>query len=285
MGLKSIKVAIALYFPVVLSLAQPAQVHIPQTETFRLSSENTGREYQILVALPEGYDQSGSQEYPVLVCLDANAGFGMITQIYRYLRFGEEVPELLIIGIGYPTNSSPEILASRSLDFTPTQTMVTDGNKTGGDASRFLDFIQNELLIQIKRNYRVIDDYTLAGHSHGGLFATFAMFQPKSAFDRFIIGSPSLWYDNRVCFDLEEEFARNQKDLPASVFWCYGSQEGTSELPMGSLVEEMVLKLERRQYPGLRIWLEIFKGDTHFSSVPSTYSAGLRYLFALDPVD
>jgi len=67
-----------------------SEVTLPNTEILKITSANTGREYSIFVAFPDGYQGQNDKEYPLLLCLDANAGFAMVTQIYRYLRFGNE---------------------------------------------------------------------------------------------------------------------------------------------------------------------------------------------------
>jgi predicted alpha/beta superfamily hydrolase len=65
------------------------QVSIPDTEVRRLKSSLTGDEYNILVALPVGYTDSG-KIYPTLYGLDPHLTFGLISEITRLLAFGEE---------------------------------------------------------------------------------------------------------------------------------------------------------------------------------------------------
>jgi hypothetical protein len=114
----------------VVSGQTKSEVKLPDTEIFEIASAHTGREYSIFVAFPDGYQAQNGKEYPLLLCLDANAGFALITQIYRYLRFGNEVPEMLVVGIGYPTDSSSEIVANRISDMTPTSKPEQDAIDT-----------------------------------------------------------------------------------------------------------------------------------------------------------
>jgi len=249
---------------------------LPNTRIIEMKSNNSGKEYSIYLALPDSYDQNKEASYPVLYCLDANAGFGLMTQTYRYLRFGNEVPKMVIVGIGYPTTLGSEILAHRNQDMTPTP---DPGNTSGtGGAPEFLQFIQTQLIPYIESEYRVIDDRTFVGHSHGGLFAVYTLFSAPGAFQRFIIGSPSLWYDNKVSFQIEEEYASSHTNLEATVFFSVGTEE-ESEANLVTLLKEMAEKLKQREYPGLKLTLTLFPDQTHLSSVPPTYSYGLRNLF------
>ena len=56
-----------------------------------ITSEITGRTYEISVALPRGYDGS-TETYPVLYTTDANGSFGTIVEATRILRISDEVP-------------------------------------------------------------------------------------------------------------------------------------------------------------------------------------------------
>jgi len=265
--------------PIFLNAQSQDELILPNTRVIEMKSVFSGKEYAIFLAIPESYDQNKDSSYPVLYCLDANAGFGLITQTYRYLRFGNEVPEMFIVGIGYPTKSSSEILHNRNHDMTPTADLEIE-TKTGG-APDLLNFIQNQLIPYIESNYRVTDQRTFIGHSNGGLFAFYALFKAPGLFQRFIIGSPSLWYDNKVSFQFEEEYASSNSNLPATLFLSVGSEEESTEVKLVSLIEEMAENLRQRDYPGLKLTLTIFPDQTHLSSVPPTYSYGLRNLFKI----
>jgi hypothetical protein len=59
-----------------------------------------------------------------------------------------------------------------------------------------------------------------------GLFGTYVLFHNDGLFKRFVIGSPSLWWNNRVILSVEESFAASRKPLPARVFFqwaCWNS--------------------------------------------------------------
>lgn len=109
----------------------------------------------------------------------------------------------------------------------------------------------------------------LAGHSFGGLFR------------RFLIASPSLWWDHHVTLSLEDSYAASQKPLAARVFLSVGSlEEKTTGLPMTSDMIAFGERLRKRHYRGLQIETRVFDGDDHVSVVGAAFSHGLRSIYA-----
>ena len=92
-----------------------------------------------------------------------------------------------------------------------------------GDSANFLKFLQEELIPFIEREYRADPARrTLMGHSYGGLFGAFALFQAPGLFANLVIGSPTLSYGNRVTFQQEENFAKQESKLPGNVYLYAG---------------------------------------------------------------
>src|SRR5271170_1617528 len=94
---------------------------LPDTKSWVVKSSTSGRTYQISVALPDGYTMD-HPPYPVLYAADANAEFGIVVETARLLSLSRQIPDLVIVGIGYP-NSGQGFKASRAprtLDLTPT---------------------------------------------------------------------------------------------------------------------------------------------------------------------
>lgn len=109
----------------------------------------------------------------------------------------------------------------------------------------------------------------LAGHSFGGLF------------HRFLIASPSLWWDHHVTLSLEDSYAASQKPLAARVFLSVGSlEEKTTGLPMTSDMIAFGERLRKRHYRGLQIETRVFDGDDHVSVVGAAFGHGLQSIYA-----
>jgi predicted alpha/beta superfamily hydrolase len=275
------------------------EVTIPYTENRTLFSSIVNQEYRISVALPFSYS-STNDYYPVLFFPDALASFGSITETSRGLSLLKEIPEAIIVGIDYPVSDLREALGFRFRDLTPSddndwldeniegfskffgvENLETDG--TGG-ANKFFQFIQEELMPFIEGNYRVNpDDKALSGGSLGGLFALYVLFHQPNAFNRYLIASPSIWWDNNVTFEYEEKYSAENTDLTATVFMSVESleepEDESSESGMRTNMLKLSRKLEDRNYKNLRLKTHVFDDETHASVGPAAISRGLRVIF------
>jgi predicted alpha/beta superfamily hydrolase len=52
--------------------------------------------------------------------------------------------------------------------------------------------LRDEIIPLVERSYRITDDRGIMGHSLGGLFAAYALFEAPDLFRRYGILSPSL---------------------------------------------------------------------------------------------
>lgn len=276
----------------------PPLVTIPGTELHTLSSAARGRDYQISVGLPRSYGVTDAQ-YPVIYYLDADLGFGVATGIAGTLALGAEIQEAILVGIGYGDVSIEEWGWMRGLDFTPSPVSAYDASiretvpdapeVLSGEAAGFLRFLTEELRPFVESRYRVTTDGSgLFGDSLGGLFALYTLFHSPDSFDRYIVGSPSIWWDDAITMRYEEEYAAGHSDLSAQVFMSVGLLEEDPDVPesaafsMVTNVRVLAERLNGRGYPGLTVTTHFFEGETHLSVVPANLGWGLRKLYPPD---
>jgi predicted alpha/beta superfamily hydrolase len=246
-------------------------VALPHTEARRLTASLTGYEYLVYIALPAGYADT-SQKYPAVYALDPHLIFGMTTEIIRLLEQGREMEPHILVGIGF-LGSDRDIESYQVRDYVPTAT----ANDTGsGGAENFLRFIREDLLPFINAEYRIEPENNgFLGHSLGGLFGFYTLFHQPDTFLRYIISSPWLDPDDLQVFSFETEYAATHSDLPAQVFLGAGSQEAGFVV---SHIQKLQKTLEIRNYPNLRLQVNLFEGETHLSVVPHTIARGLKVL-------
>jgi predicted alpha/beta superfamily hydrolase len=267
-----------------------------------VTSAISGRDYQVSVALPFGYADS-TKAYPVLYAVDANGQFGTVVEAARILNnFGTQIPQLLIVGIGYPSGGRQILIEQRRFfDLFPTEDREFeewheewragewpdlgpfDGSGGGAD---FLLFLREELIPQIESEYRVDpSDRAMYGHSAGGYFGLYALLEGEGTFNRVVAGSPALFWDDRYFFGLEETYSQSNRELPARVFLSVGLEEHDQQNPetdcfcMVRNLRRLIETLERRGYEGLEYQVHFFEGENHQSVVPATVSRGLRFIY------
>jgi predicted alpha/beta superfamily hydrolase len=270
-------------FPKKLTSESLKNAYVPNTHIFTMHSKFNKRDYRIYIYFPWSYFNNENINYPVLYLLDARGGFFTVVAFLGGMNMAKELPQMMIVGIDYPTDSGLEWAARRVWDYTPTSVPGMDSYhskeygkevKSGG-ASQFLTFIRKELIPLIESNFRTNSDKTFMGFSYGGLFGMYTLFTAPETFDRYLIGSPSLWWDQSVIFEYEGKYYSNKKELPASVFISSGELEYRNR----NNVKRMVDTLKGRSYRDLKLSTHIFENETHWSGWPTTYNWGIRELF------
>ena len=154
-----------------------------------------------------------------------------------------------------------------------------------GRAAELLTFIRHHLLPSVEADRLGgvdVGERWLIGHSFSGLFGLRALFDDPTAFDRWLLASPSIWWDDRAVLDHERAWAAANDDLSATVFFSYGEQEAEPgpdpRFRMGADVDGLIASLRSRRYPNLRLHHRVLAGDGHSSSIGAAISHGLRAL-------
>ncbi len=253
-------------------------VTIPNTEIKLLHSQVADRDYRLFIALPPDYKKS-DKHYSVLYLIDPQITFGTVTDYVRLMSatFVQELPELIIIGIGYTTDSIPDIVTLRTRDLTPS--VVGNADETGW-ADRFLSFIIEELIPFVEANYRIdTSDRTLAGHSLGGLFTLYALLSKPDVFNHYIASSPSLWWDSRYLLRYEENSVWHSSNMNANLFISAGEMETDPPFSIATDVPAFVEMIEKRTYDGFEVSMHIFEDQTHASVVTAAITEGIKVVY------
>ena len=261
---------------------------IRRTEMFCMKSEHVGDDFQIYVQLPRSYAGS-EQTYPTLYLTDGDDLFPLVTGILHALYLDRAAPDMLVVGIGYGADSE-EPGNRRLFDMGATRASFpkvpgTEGEprQAGGGGENFLRFIRDELIPHIEKTYRTDPaNRAYAGLSFGGLFGAYILFNHPNIFQRYILCSPSLWWDDCISFKYEAQYAETHTDLPARVFLTTGSKEKIEGweafVEQDPNVDKFAEKLAARPYPSLAFRFNVEEGD-HAYSQPSALTKGLRFIF------
>lgn len=237
-----------------------------------------GSEHQLTIRLPASYRDSGNEDrtYPVLYLLDAHWDYPLLSAIYNNLRYDGAIPELIIVGLGYPGKDDSTFSQRRLFDYTPTPMDVAPEGYSGG-GPQFLDFIKHTVAPYIDSNYRTdINDRALAGTSNGGLFALWAMYQDPEFFKRYIALSPFVIYDYGVLLDVDQSYVEANSQLNADVFYAYGKDEHETWQAAAEFYADTV---RSRHYQGLTFTKHRIPGVGHAGIKNVGYSQALQHLY------
>lgn len=162
------------------------------------------------IYLPESYKETDTIKYPVIYLLDgaADEDFIHVVGLVQYNTFPwiNRIPESIVVGIAN---------TNRKRDFTSPATIeiLKKQMPNNGGSEKFISFLEKELQPYIDRNYKTSNSKTIIGQSLGGLLATEILFTKPILFNKYIIISPSLWWNDGALLKtnsvlLEETFSK-----------------------------------------------------------------------------
>ncbi len=260
---------------------------LPHTEVRSLVAKSNGVEYRVYVNLPRGYE-TNKQSFPALLLLDADYSFAIASNVVEHFSDRGNIAPMILVGIAYPGQSQDAryYRMQRSRDYTPIP-HPSDGYgpefmKASGGGPKFLSFIEQELVPFPAENYRIdTKDLGISGHSFGGLFSSWVLACNTSAFRRYIIISPSLWYADRFIFEAEKVTASTRAPIVADVFMGVGEHENQPQngRAMVDDLEVFGQQLLSYGYPNLKITTQIFPDETHNSVYPAALTRGLIRIY------
>lgn len=235
---------------------------------------------------------------------------------------GQEIPQGYVIAVGYAVeNAYTETEGKRYRDYTPTrggeleQFMKLQFDPTNsldaGGGPAFLKFLTEELKPALETQYAIDPaDATLGGISLGGLFSAWVMLSHPESFQRYVIISPSIWWNGEEVWQGEEAAAKARDDIPATAFVTAGGLETMEAMQaqlavpddaegaradkkrsfraaydehgwpkMAEITPKFAEKLQSRGYPNLKIHCHNLPDETHLSVPAGAWSRGLRYVY------
>jgi len=293
----SIVVLVAMLVLVPLQcFSQEAPYTVPPPEKHTIASKHVNQTFEIHVQLPVSL-ADGTERFPVLYLTDCVSTM-LFDDITALMQMGGDVPRFIMVGIGYPAENWMGGMQLRSRDMTPTEfetpqlampmpvrgvQKIKEGKKTGG-AAEFLEFIREELQPFIDAKYPTIpEDRGYFGDSLGGLFGLYVMFNKPDSFNRYIIGSPSAWWDKEVIIKQAKKFIGADKPLKAKVFMAVGALEEQgamgAQFRMVTNVYRLETMLRSANIKGLQLSTYTFPDETHTSVVAMNYIRGLKAVY------
>lgn len=262
------------------------------TETFDVTCDKTGLAQTVSIGLPVRH--ANLERAPLLLCLDGPWLFGTTLDATRIMSMSGEAPEAIVVGLSFTTDSMSEYINDRGRWLTPTPWVppeITGVKGISADecgrADELLRFIADQILPLVEAEHigpLGVSERWLIGHSFSALFGVRTLFAAPGLFDKWLLASPSIWWDGRTILSHESDYAERHSDLRAQVFVSYGELEHETppgfDINLGRDADEFVERLRSRNYPGLQLTRAVMAGDAHSSSIGPAISKGIRALQA-----
>jgi predicted alpha/beta superfamily hydrolase len=232
---------------------------------FSIQSDHSGALYAIKVGLPENYNSS-SESYSTIYVLDGEENFDFVANHCREIARRSGAKNVLVVSIGYGND--------RSFDYTPTKV----SSITGGGA-QFLEFIESQLVPAVEQDFRAEttrESRVILGHSYGGLFGACALAVNNDLFGNYILLSPSVWFDNEVALQLENQYRTLNKNTHQLVFLGIGELENSGRMQAPF---EAFYQVLRDNYTDLTLGKNREANLTHLASRDPNIIKGLNFYF------
>jgi hypothetical protein len=220
--------------------------------------------FTVHISLPPDYSED--QKYPMVVMTDGVWRLSDHPEL-RPMMVNGEIESVILVSIGYPIGYKYREIRARDLVYVP---------------ESFLHFIVDNLVPYLSEIYSVDpENMTLTGHSLGGFWTIFAMFNNdtigKNTFQNFLIGSPSFSASTGLMYidDFEKAYYARKQSLDYNVYIAVGANEDDDfVLPLNVFVD----RLEARNYEGLQMKYDVLEGYVHETSFkPSIRNALLMF--------
>jgi predicted alpha/beta superfamily hydrolase len=232
-------------------------------------SEIVGRAYHTFVMLPDGYEAAGDKRYPTIYILDGGNLFPMLVPYYGYLGFGEEVPDAIIVGISYGSDSIKDG-NYRSTDYTAA---AAERDYWGG-AGTFQSFLGKELMPYIEDNYRSrADRRVVFGQSIGGQFVLYTALTQANLFWGHIASNPAL--HRNLPF-----FLRNHGEATAEKSRLFVASASNDEPRFRAPALQWIKHWTTENELPWELQTATLDGHSHMSAPPAAFRQGMRWLFS-----
>lgn len=284
--MKNIFILSILFFSTTLSFGQKNNAKSTDTTIpfilgviDEIQSKELNEKRILNIYLPEGYTPEDTTKYPVIYLLDgsANEDFIHIVGLVQFYTFEwiNQIPKTIVVGIA---------TVDRRRDFTFPTTLEEDRKAypTTGHSDKFISFLKNELQPFIEKKYKANNDRTIIGQSLGGLLATEILLKEPTLFNKYIIVSPSLWWDNGSLLELNSKILSETFKTPTDIYIGVGKEGLTpTEIPRVMEVDANLLaeKIKRTKSKDVNVFFDYLPQENHATIMHQAVSNAFKLLY------
>ncbi|WP_264551865.1 alpha/beta hydrolase [Flavobacterium sp. N2038] len=244
-----------------------------------LQSKELGENRILNIYLPEGYNPKDNEKYPVIYLLDGSADedFIHISGLVQFNSFEwiNQVPKSIVVGIA---------TVDRRRDFTFPTTLEKDKTRfpTTGHSDKFIAFIEKELQPFIDKKYKTTTSKTIIGQSLGGLLETEILLKKPFLFNKYVIVSPSLWWNNGSLLNSDSEILHENFNQQTEVYIAVGKEGLTpTEIPRVMEVDANLLaeKIKASKNKNIRVYFDYLPTENHGTILHPAVSNSFRFFY------
>lgn len=227
----------------------------------------------IWVGLPFRYDTI--QQYPVLYVLDAEWRFNMVNTLIFDMGANRKIPPHIVVGIphiDFENKRGIDLTFSQSrmeYDGTSVDSTIYNATNAGGGVP-FFNYLSQELIPTVNKNYKTNQQNILVGHSYGGYFGSYLLAQAHP-FTALQIYDPSIWYNNGEVIDRLQQKGIAKDSL--NVFIAYQPEPVFHKQKIERLIQYLATQKQ------ITFGSKQYTDETHNSLFLPSFLEGIRFLY------
>ena len=232
-----------------------------QTKYEFIDSDRLGQR-ELKIQLPRNYNENLEQFYPLIVTLDGDYLFEVVSGNVDYMSYWDDMPDAIVVGINQESSKEDDLYISDE-DYFPIR---------GG--AKFYEFLGAELVPYLIEKYRVGIFKIVVGHGDSANFINFFAFKKDPLFQAYISISPSF------SPFMEDNLFQLISSNKASIFYYLSTSEEDFKdnrkniLNLNTRLQD--IKLETTTYK-----FDDFKTDSHYSLVTNSIPSALNHIFSI----
>ena len=216
----------------------------------------------IEIQLPRSYEIEVDKNYPLMIVLDGDYMFNIVSGSVDYLSYWGDIPENLVVGINQKDTRFQDSSVFDNITHTPISSTAS-----------FYDFIVNELIPYFSKNYRVSNFKVIVGQERTANFANFFLLKNDPQVRGVISISP------KISENMNRYLTENLSKSNSKIVYTLSSSKRDFESIFKN-VSELTASLDSIENKNLRFESLIFDKENHYilpsvsvpKSIRSTYS-------------
>jgi predicted alpha/beta superfamily hydrolase len=232
-----------------------------QTKYEFIDSDRLGQR-ELKIQLPRNYNENLEQFYPLIVTLDGDYLFEVVSGNVDYMSYWDDMPDAIVVGINQESSKEDDLYISDE-DYFPIR---------GG--AKFYEFLGAELVPYLIEKYRVGIFKIVVGHGDSANFINFFAFKKDPLFKAYVSISPSF-----SPFMEDNLFQLISSNKASMYYYLSTSEEDFKDnrkniLNLNTRLQD--IKLETITYK-----FDDFKTDNHYSLVANSIPSALNHIFSI----
>ena len=216
----------------------------------------------IEIQLPRSYEIEVDKNYPLMIVLDGDYMFNIVSGSVDYLSYWGDIPENLVVGINQKDTRFQDSSVFDNINYTPISSTAS-----------FYDFIVNELIPYFSKNYRVSNFKVIVGQERTANFANFFLLKNDPQIRGVISISP------KISENMNRYLNENLSKSNSKIVYTLSSSKRDFESIFKN-VSKLTASLDSIENKNLRFESLIFDKENHYilpsvsvpKSIRSTYS-------------